>query len=223
MPIFLFDVFGNASIGVYSLTTDQLLIVPPQAPKSKTHKLKEWLKVKLIETPIGGSVLIGALACANSNGIVLPHFVHDEELETIKSASDWNVTVMNTKQTAYGNMILTNDYGAMIDPTLKQKSVKKISDTLGVEAIPGEIAGLPYVGSLALATNKGVLAHPLLKEEERKLLKDVLKVKVDVGSVNCGIPYVATGLIGNKQSVVAGALTTGPEMFIIGQALDVVE
>ena len=45
---------------------------------------------------------------------------------------------------------------------------------MGVEAVPGEIAGLPYVGSLAVATNKGVVAHPLLKDSERKLLEDVL-------------------------------------------------
>jgi translation initiation factor 6 len=221
LPIFLFDVFGSASIGVYSLTTDKLLIVPPQVAKSETSKLGEWLKVKLVETPIGGSVLVGVLACANSNGIVLPHFMRDDELKAIKSASDWNVAVMNTKKTAYGNMVLANDYGAVVDPTLKQECVNKISDTLGVEAVPGKIAGLPYVGSLALATNNGVLAHPLLKEEERQSLKDVLNVRVDVGSVNCGIPYVSTGLIGNKESVVAGVSTTGPELFIIGQALDV--
>ncbi|MDH5780193.1 MAG: translation initiation factor IF-6, partial [Candidatus Bathyarchaeota archaeon] len=80
----------------------------------------------------------------------------------------------------------------------------------------------PYVGSLATATNRGVLAHPLLREDEEKVLKDVLGVEVDVGTINCGIPYVGTGLIGNTRSVVAGAITTGPELFIIGQALDVV-
>ncbi len=101
--------------------------------------------------------------------------------------------------------------------------MKKIADTLGVETVPGEIAGLPYVGSLAIATNKGVLAHPLLKEEEQELLADVLKAPVDVGTINCGIPYVATGLIGSSHTVVAGSLTTGPELFIIGQALDVVK
>ena len=85
------------------------------------------------------------------------------------------------------------------------------------------IAGLPYVGSLATATNKGVLAHPMLKEGERKVLEDALKVPVDVGTVNCGIPYVDTGLLGNSSGAVTGLLTTGPEMFIIGQALDVVK
>jgi translation initiation factor 6 len=79
------------------------------------------------------------------------------------------------------------------------------------------------VGSLAVATNKGVLAHPLLKDSERTLLHDALKVPVDVGTVNCGIPYVGTGLICNSLAAIAGSMTTGPEMFIIGNALDVVK
>jgi translation initiation factor 6 len=120
-------------------------------------------------------------------------------------------------------MVLTNDSGAIVDPRIRGADLKRIADTLGVEAVPSEIAGLPYVGSLAIATNKGVIAHPLLKEEEQEVLTDVLKVDVDVGTINCGIPYVATGLLGNSHTVVAGSLTTGPELFIIGQALDVVK
>ncbi|MCZ2808363.1 MAG: translation initiation factor IF-6 [Candidatus Bathyarchaeota archaeon] len=223
MPLFLFDVFGNASIGVYSLVNDRIAIIPPQVPETKRQKVEEWLKVKVVATTVGKSVITGALACSNSNGVVLPPFAQEEEIEAIKSASDLNVTVMDTKKTAYGNLVLANDHGAVADPRLKRGVVNKIEDTLGVEVVSNEIAGLPYVGSLATATNKGVLAHPMLQEEERKVLKDVLKVHVDVGTINCGIPYVATGLLGNSNGAVAGLLTTGPEMFIIGQALDVVK
>jgi translation initiation factor 6 len=223
LPLFLFDVFGNACIGVYSLVNDRIAIIPPQVPESKRQKVEEWLKVKVVATTVGKSVITGALACSNSNGVVLPPFAQEEEIEAIKSASDLNVTVMDTKKTAYGNLVLANDHGAVADPRLKRGVVNKIEDTLGVEVVSNEIAGLPYVGSLATATNKGVLAHPMLQEEERKVLKDVLKVHVDVGTINCGIPYVATGLLGNSNGAVAGLLTTGPEMFIIGQALDVVK
>ncbi|MDH5461498.1 MAG: translation initiation factor IF-6 [Candidatus Bathyarchaeota archaeon] len=222
MAIFRFSLFGNASIGVYSLATDKMVIIPPQAPVNKAESLQEWLKAKVIRTTIGQSVLIGALTCANSNGIVLPHFVREEEVEAVKSASDFNMSVMETRKTAYGNLILANDHGALVDPRIKRRDLRRIGDALGVEVVPGEIAGLPYVGSLATATNRGVLAHPLLREDEEKVLKDVLGVEVDVGTINCGIPYVGTGLIGNTRSVVAGAITTGPELFIIGQALDVV-
>jgi len=223
LPLFLFDVFGNASIGVYSLVNDRIAIIPPQVPESKRKKVEEWLKVKVVATTVGKSVITGALACSNSNGVILPPFAQEEEIEAIKSASDLNVTVMETKKTAYGNLVLANDKGAVADPRLKRGVVNKIADTLGVEVVSNEIAGLPYVGSLATATNKGVLAHPMLKEEERRVLEDVLKVHVDVGTINCGIPYVATGLLGNSNGAVAGLLTTGPEMFIIGQALDVVK
>ena len=222
MPLSLFDVFGNASIGVYSLVNDRIAIFPPQVPENKRKKVEEWLKVKVVATTVGKSLVTGALACSNSNGVILPPFATDEEVKSIKSAADINVTVMDTKKTAYGNMVLANDKGAVVDSRLKKGAVNKIADTLGVEVVSGEIAGLPYVGSLATATNKGVLAHPMLKEGERKVLEDVLKVPVDVGTVNCGIPYVATGLLGNSYGAVAGFLTTGPETFIIGQALDVV-
>ena len=226
MAIFLSSLFGSASIGVYSLATDKMAIVPPQAPETKTQKIGEWLGVKVVRTTIGDSVLIGALACANSYGMILPHFVRKEEIEAIKSvspASNFNIEILETRKTAFGNLILANDYGAVVDPRLKENELEVIEDALGVEVVPGEIAGLPYVGSLAIATNKGVLAHPLLAEEEQKLLTDVLKVRVDVGTVNCGIPYVATGLVGNTHGAIAGFITTGPELFIIGQTLDVVK
>lgn len=223
MAIFRFGLFGSASIGVYSLAINKMAIVPPQLPEKRVKELEEWLRVRVVRTTIGESVLIGALSYANSNGIILPHFVQDKEIRAIKESSDINMTIMETKRTAYGNSILANDYGAVVDPRLKTKDLKKIADTLGVEAVGGEIAGLPYVGSLAIATNRGVLAHPLLKDEEQKVLADVLKVHVDVGTVNCGIPYVSTGLIGNEWGAVAGFVTTGPELFIIGQALDVVK
>jgi translation initiation factor 6 len=223
LAVYLSSIVGSASIGVYSLANETIVIIPKMVPLEKAAQTAEWLKVKLVHTSIGGSVLAGALACANSNGILLSIFAREEELAAIKSSFEGNVTVMETKKTAYGNLVLANDHGAVVDPRFKESEIKQISETLGVEAVPCEIAGLPYVGSLAVATNKGVLAHPLLKDEERKVLESVFKVPVDVGTVNCGVPYVGTGLICNSHAAVAGSLTSGPEMFIIGNALDVVQ
>jgi translation initiation factor 6 len=223
LAVYLSSIVGSASIGVYSLANERFVVIPTMVPLKKAERTAEWLKVKLVHTSISGSVLAGALACANSNGILLPNSVSEEELAVIKASFEGNVTVMETKKTAYGNLVLANDYGAVVDPRFKENEIRQIAETLGVEAVPGEIAGLPYVGSLAVATTKGVLAHPLLKDEEKKLLESILRVPVDVGTVNCGIPYVGTGLVGNSHAALAGSLTTGPEMFIIGNALDVVQ
>jgi translation initiation factor 6 len=223
LAVYLSSIVGSASIGVYSIANDRFVVVPQMVPLKKAERTAEWLKVQLVHTSIGGSVLAGALACANSNGILLPNSVREEELAVIKAAFDGNVTIMETRKTAYGNLVLANDNGAVVDPRFKEPEMRQIGETLGVDVVSGEIAGLPYVGSLAVATNKGVLAHPLLQDDERKVLEDVFKVPVDVGTINCGIPYVGTGLIGNLHAAVAGSMTTGPEMFIIGNALDVVQ
>jgi translation initiation factor 6 len=223
LTVYLLGLFGNSTLGVYFITTETAVFVPPQISETNARKLEECLQVKALKTLIGKSTLIGALASANSKGITLPHFAGDDEINAIKSTlPDINVAVMETKRTAYGNMVLSNDKGAIVDPRLKRKDLANISDALDVEVVSGEIAGLPYVGSLATATNKGVLAHPLLKEEERTRLTEVLKVPVDVGTINCGVPYVGTGLIANTHGAVAGFVTTGPELFIIEETLDLV-
>ncbi len=223
MAIYLSSLFGSASIGCYSLATDEVIIVPKSVPLKKAERLSQWLKTQLIHTTIGGSVLAGALACANSYGILLPSFTREEELANIKCVFKGNITIMETKKTAYGNLVLANDHGAIVDPRLRAAELQSISETLCVEVAQGEIAGLPYVGSLAIATNKGVLAHPMTEDFEKKLLEDILKVPIDVGTINCGIPYVGTGLIANRRAAIAGLLTTGPETFIIENALDVVK
>jgi translation initiation factor 6 len=223
LAIYLSSLGGSVNIGVYSLATEDIIIVPGYVPFREAERLAQWLKVKLVHAAIGGSVLVGALVCANSNGILLPSYVRDEELQALRSVFKGNITIMQTKKTAYGNMILANDYGAIVDPRLKPPEIREVSETLDVEAVSSEIADLPLVGSLAMATNKGVLAHPMLRDSERKTLADVLKVQVDVGTTNCGVPQVGTGLICNSHAAIAGSLTTGPEMFIIGNALDVVK
>jgi len=223
LPIFLFDTFGSASIGVFIRVTEKFMVVPNQVPESKFRKLQNWFNIKAVRTNISGSVLIGSLVCANSNGIILPRHVWPEEVEALKTLGDVNITIAETRRTAYGNLVLANDHGAVVDPRLKKADIKMISDTLGVEVVPGEVAGLPYVGSLTTVTNKGMMAHPLVKPEEETLLRDVLKVPLGVGTINCGIPYIATGLIGNSKVAVAGSLTTGPELFMISQALGVAD
>ncbi len=223
MVIHIMDLQGSPNIGVYTLTTNNFTIIPVKLSKSKNHKICESLKVEIMETTFGGTFLIGVLASANSNGIVMPHYVSDKEVEPLKKF-DLICERIKGKKNAFGNLILVNDNGAIIDPSLMKetKVVKRIKDALGVEIVKGTVAGLSYVGSLAVVTNKGVLTHPLIEDDERVLLKEVLKVPVDEGTVNLGVPLIASGLMANDHGALVGNLTTGPEMFIIGNTLDVV-
>jgi translation initiation factor 6 len=211
------DIMGSPNIGVYMLATDSFSLIPLGVNKNKINKIKSILKGDVILTNIGGSRLIGVLAAANSNGVLLPYFAEDEEIKAIKSIIDLNVERVMSKRTALGNLILVNDFGALVDADLiKEKDVvKKIEDVFDVEPVQGKIADLRFVGSLAVSNNKGTLTHPLVKEDEMVLLKEVLKVNVDVGTVNFGVPFVASGLVVNENGALIGNLTTGPEIVMI--------
>jgi len=217
------DILGSPNIGVYALTTNYFTIVPVNVSKEKADKFTNCLKGKVIFTSIGSTNLIGILAVGNSNGIILPYFVSNHEIRAIKSVWDGNIGKIESKITALGNLVLVNDKGAIIGEGLMKdkKAVKKIMDTLGVEAVSCRIAGLPYVGSLAIATNRGILAHPSLIDEEQKVLKEVLKAPVDIGTINSGVPFVPSGLLANDNGVVIGSFTTGPEILIITNILRV--
>ena len=215
------DLLGSPNIGVCALTTNCYTIVPAKVSNQKIAKLEDCLKGRVICTPLGGTNLIGVLAVANSNGIALPYFSSDEEIKTIKSVWKGNIERIECKRNALGNQVLANDKGAIVGETLmkEKEAVKKIKDVLGVEVVQGTIAGLPYVGSLAVATTKGGIAHPMTSLEELETIKDVLKIQMDVGTINGGIPFIRSGLLANDNGAVIGNMTTGPEILIISNAL----
>ena len=124
MTVYLSSIVGSASIGVYAFATENIVVIPRMVPQEKAQEYADWLQAKLIYTHIGGSVLCGALTCANSNGMLLPNFIRDEELTQIKTAFEGKITIMETKKTAYGNLVLANDKGAVVDPRFKENELK---------------------------------------------------------------------------------------------------
>jgi len=222
LAVSLLDVMGSPNIGVFCLTTDRYVIVPPKLPRSKVERLEGYLKVRAISTTVGDTRLIGVMAVANSNGVVLPVNASDEELAVVRSVVEGSVERVPSRRNAFGNMVLANDKGAVVDPRLARdrKVVSRIEDVLGVEAVSSEVAGLPNVGSLAVATNRWALAHPMLTEDEKRLLEEALRVPVDVGTVNCGVPFVKSGLVSNRFGAVVGPLTTGPELIVISHLFE---
>lgn len=215
----LADVFGSPNIGIYCFCNDQLLAVPLGLPAKRLQKFQECLKTGLCETSIGGSTLLGVLTVANSVGILVPHIISPHELEKLKSTSKAPVEVVEEKWTAFGNLILANDHGALIHPEATPGLKKTVKDVLGVEVLEGTINGMPYVGALAVATNKSVLAHPQTSTEEIEVLESLLKVPVELGTTNGGVPFVKAGIVANSKGAIAGPLTRGGELMAITRFL----
>ncbi len=198
------NINGDPNIGLRGFATDNYLLTGSEIPESDILEVKEYV-IRIADTELDG-----IFAAGNSNGIILPKIAEQKEIEQIKESLGINVLVLNSKETAIGNLILTNDKGALISPLLKDYQ-KEIEDVLGVETDIGTIAGLSIVGSSGITTNKGCLVHRDATEEEAKKIEEILKVKVDVGSFS-GSPFVKSGIIVNSNSVLVGDTVTGPEL-----------
>ncbi len=222
MPIMLADLFGSPNIGVYAFCNEKIAIVPPGLPERRIQRFHDYLGVDVCVTGVGGSSLLGVLVAANSNGLILPHFVRDFEADKIKWAADFRVEILEERWTAYGNLILANDRGAVVHPELSSSLKRAVRDVLDVEVTVGHIGGMPYVGALAVATNLGAIVHPSIKESEKSVIEETLHVEAQAGTINGGVPFVKSGLLANTKGAVAGPLSRGPELMELTRTLRIV-
>jgi translation initiation factor 6 len=213
---------SNPNLGVSLAATDKVALAPPNLNEKMFKLVEECLQVTVIRTPISGSSLAGALAAGNSKGFVVSRYAFDSEIEKIKEFG-LEVERIPDRLTAVGNIILANDYGAVVNPLLSDKALKVVSETLNVSVQKGSIANFKITGSVAVATNKGVLTHPSITSKELKFLEETMNVPVDVGTVNRGTRFVGAGTVANSQGVLVGMDTTGPEMARIEESLGFLE
>ncbi|MHC1563763.1 MAG: translation initiation factor IF-6 [Candidatus Hecatellaceae archaeon] len=209
------NVMGSPNIGVFARATDSYAIFPEGIPERKLERVSRFLGVKVVSLDLGYSKLIGVLSAANSKGLLIPHYITSEEEKLLREKLKVEVKRLKSKYTSAGNLILANDVGAVVSPLLGKRGLATVEDVLGVEAVHGSVAGIPLPGSMAAATNRGAMLHPQASDEELKLVSEVLKVRVGVGTVNGGVSYVSSGIVGNSRAVLVGSLTTGPELMTV--------
>ena len=207
---------GDPNIGLYGFATDSYCLLGIDSTKIM-QKVREMLRTEVLSSTISDTELASLFVAGNSNGILLPKIIEDFEVKKLKKLG-LNSKVIESRETALGNLILCNDRGCLISNTLR-KFKKEISDVLGCEVVTGKIADLDIVGACAVASNVGCLCHREAKEEELKRIEEILKVRVDVGSVGYGSPYIKSGVIVNSNGVIFSEQTSGAEIGRIEEVL----
>ncbi len=217
MPTILSDIFGDPNVGIFSFANETVAVLPAGTSAKKLASYKQALGVEAHGIGIAESRLVGIYVTGNSNAILVPYITTKEELKMLRGTGT-HVAVLKEKRTALGNIVLCNDYGAVLDPRLKPPTVKAVSKALKVPQITGTVAGLPHVGALATASNNGVLANPMIKESEKRRISEVLGVPVSTGTVNSGVPYPKCGVVVNSKGAVVGSHTLGSELLTVSSS-----
>ena len=218
MDIIKYDVYRGPNIGLYTLVNDEYVFVPNGFAKTKAQKLSHYLNVESVFTSIANTRLLGAMTVVNNYGLLLPSTASSYEYEHLKKTTDLNIDVLDSKYNALGNLICSNDKGAIVSPMIPKQKIKQIQDVLGVEVIQKKVAGYHQVGVMVVASAKGGIIHPETDDADIKIISDVLGVNIEPATINGGIPYVHSGILANNNSLVVGNLTTGPEIMMLTRA-----
>lgn len=217
MAIYRYTAYKSPNIGIFVKTNDSIILVPHGFAETKTAKLAEYLQVKEVYTSVAGTRLLGPMTVMNNNGILLPSIASDEEVEMLKQASGLIVERLNSKFTAIGNLIATNDNGAIVSPLFRGEVDHQVQDVLGVPVQAMTVGGFVQTGAMIVATNVGAGVHPHATEEEIRAISEALQVPVEPVTVNGGMPFLSSGIVANSKAVVVGTLTTGPELIMLSR------
>ena len=221
MGLHLIDIYRSPNIGIFLRGNDKYLLVPKGLAQTKSDKLCESLQVTAVPTSIGESRLLGALASMNGNGVMVSRLAEESEIREIQAATGMNVSRLDSKLTAVGNLMAVNDRFALVSPVLDSRALSQVRDVMGTEVERTPIGEYYQVGSLVVTTNRGAAVYPGLDEKEVGRIGMMLGVEAYPTSVNRGVPFVASGLIANSRNAVVGSQTTGPELVFITRALSV--
>jgi len=208
----------NPNLGVFCRTNDAVAFIQKGLSKKQRKNISKILEVKVVELSIADASVIGSLLSINSTGAVVCDFIDKDSLKIVEE-NDLNVCVIGDKINAAGNDILVNDYGALVHPDFKEKTIKEIKDIFEVPIYKGTISSLKTVGMSAVVTNKGLLCHPKVTDDEKRILEKVFQVPVMIGTVNHGSPVIGSGIVANTKGAIIGDSTTGIEMGRIEEAL----
>jgi translation initiation factor 6 len=217
LGIYRYSYYKSPNIGLFAKTNDRIIIVPFGFAKTKAAKLMEYLDVEEeLYTSVANTRLIGPMTAMNNNGILVPSIATDEEILILKGTG-LNVGRLNSKFTAIGNLISTNDNGALVSPLLKGEVDQQVRDALGVPVHSMTVGGFIQTGSMIVATNTGAVVHPIATEDEIKVISETLQVQVEPVTVNGGIPFLSSGVLANSKSVIVGTSTSGPELIMFSR------
>ena len=218
LGIYKYDVYKSPNIGVFIKANDRIILIPFGFAETKITKLTHYLQIEeKIFASIAGTRLIGPMTVMNNNGLLLPSIASDEEIRVLRQASGLNVERLKSKFTAVGNLISTNDNGALVSPLLNSEVNQQVRDVLGVPVNSIAVGGFIQTGSMVVATNIGAAIHPKATEEEIKIISESLQVQVEPATVNGGVPFLSSGIIANSKSVIVGGLTSGPELIMLSR------
>ncbi|RKP13957.1 eukaryotic translation initiation factor 6 [Piptocephalis cylindrospora] len=212
--------FENSNdIGVFAKLTNSYCLVAIGGSENFYSVFEAELGdvMPIVHCSIAGTRIIGRLAAGNRHGLLLPSTTTDQELQHIRDSLPESVAVQRIEErlSALGNVIVCNDYVALVHPDIDRETEEIIADTLKVEVFRQTIADNVLVGSFCALSNQGGLVHSRTSIQAQEELSSLLQVPLVAGTVNRGSDVIGSGMVVNDCFAFTGMDTTSTEISLI--------
>ncbi|XP_065065159.1 eukaryotic translation initiation factor 6-like [Rhopilema esculentum] len=212
--------FENSNeVGVFATLTNSYCLVAVGGSENFYSVFEGELvdTIPVIHTSVANCNIIGRMSAGNRHGLILPNTTTDQELQHIRNSLPESVQVQRVEErlSALGNVVVCNDYVALVHPDIDKETEEILADTLKVEVFRQTIAGNVLVGSYCKITNQGGLVHPKTSIEDQDELSSLLQVPLVAGTVNRGSDVIGAGMVVNDWSAFCGLDTTSTELSVI--------
>ncbi|XP_065913353.1 eukaryotic translation initiation factor 6-like [Dysidea avara] len=210
---------GNNEVGVFSKLTNAYCLVTIGSSANFYSVFESELSdsIPVVRASINGCRIIGRLSVGNRHGLLVPSSTTDQELQHLKNSLPDKIAIQRVEErlSALGNVIVCNDYVALVHPDLDRETEEILTDVLKVEVFRQTIADNVLVGTYCALSNRGGMVHPKTKVQEQDELSSLLQVPLVVGSVNRGSEVIGAGMVVNDWSAFCGLDTTSAELSVI--------
>ncbi len=221
MSVWSTNYLGNSNLGLYARASDRIALIPFGAHPKFLEGAKA-LEVPLLPASIDRCPYLGLYTALNSTGLILPPFVDEKEMVQFKKAGLNTLVVHHSHFCAIGNNVACNDKAAIVNPDMPAELVRRIADTLGVEAYAMAVGPNKTVGMAVVPTNKGWVAYNRISEEESAKLSALFGSPGINSTVNNGTVMVGLGVVANSRGALVGMASSGFEIGRIQQGLDLI-
>ncbi|MBS3166986.1 translation initiation factor IF-6 [Candidatus Woesearchaeota archaeon] len=210
----------NPNIGLYGFATDKYCLLGKDFNKKEIDEIQKTLNVPIVQADIYNSSLIGVFCNGNEEVLFIPEVARKTEIEFLKTQMkklNVQVIILKTKYNALGNNLIIYGKKCLYSPLMKdiadeiKKCGFKIEETKFNEHLS--------IGSCAAINKHGILLYNNADEKDLKKISSFFNLKVEIGSINFGSPYVRSGTLVNSNGAVVGTHTTGYEIMRLTSAL----
>jgi len=216
------SIAGNPNVGMFAFITDSFALVGIGASDVDVETIKRIFKVPVHQLNICGTSLLGVFLGGNEKFLLVPHIAFEEEIKKLKVVEQYGtkIVVVQTSFTALGNITILKDDVLLANSEIEDKTLNFIAKETGAKTIKRiEVADTDVIGSALIITKKGGLIHPDVSNETIEELEKLLKVRLTLGTVNWGSPFVKSGILANSHGFIIGHMSSGPEVANTDEAL----